>query len=380
MGRDRHLPILDCFRGLAILFVVGLHCLSGQVKALSLIPALSHQSLLKALIYFVYTVLDLGVYGVAIFFVVSGFCIHLSYRRSQSSGWLVFYTRRIFRLYPAYLCSLFFFIVVLPSTRWSEGMSKAHWLDLALHLSLAHNLLPQTFATIDEPYWSLAIEFQLYLLFPLLLLMANRIGWRQTLAVTAVVEFVSRISLTVVSLREPEMFPPDWWGWINLSPFGFWFSWSLGAALAEAFVEKRKLPFADGPLPLWIWPVLVIIFHDTPFLKNFTFPIAALGSTRFLAYFLVREPFSLANASAPFVRCLTFIGTISYSLYLLHLPLYGYFMSFLPKAHGSLVVYAEKFVWIGWSLTIVILMSYLLFLFIEAPGIKLGKRVVAGLR
>src|ERR1700722_6763108 len=65
--------------------------------------------------------------GVAIFFVVSGFCIHLSYKRKPD--WLDFASRRFFRIYPAYFVALLFCALVLPWTRIS--FSRAGIVQLA---------------------------------------------------------------------------------------------------------------------------------------------------------------------------------------------------------------------------------------------------------
>ncbi len=341
----------------------------------------AHHVLFQVLFTALADVLRLGGCGVAIFFVVSGFCIHLSHRRSGGSGWPVFFTRRVFRLYPAYLVCLLFLLVLLPTTSWTDRpFSLGRGIDLVLHLLLAHNFLPQTLSSLDAPCWSLAIEFQLYLLFPLLLLLARRIGWRQTLTVTAVVELVTRLTLTMVSLSEPDIYPADWWGWLDLSPFGFWFSWAIGAAMAEAFVEKQPLPFANGPFPLWIWLLLVLIVGSTPYLQNLTFPLAALGTAHFMAYFLNRDSGGGFNAPTFVARGLTFVGTISYSLYLIHLPLLVFLSSYRPRGHGRLFGYVLEMSCLAGSLLLVIAAAYLLYRFIELPGIAIGKLTVKGLR
>jgi peptidoglycan/LPS O-acetylase OafA/YrhL len=378
-----HLPILDCFRGAAILAVIGIHTLASLSNVVAYIAHNAHYFVFQALFYVLCKILYLGGSGVAVFFIASGFCIHLSHKGSNS-GWAVFYTRRVFRLYPTYLASLLFFILVFPLTRWPAdwAATAARPIDLLLHLFLIHNLLPQTLVSIDVPYWSLAIEFQLYLLFPLLLVMVRHLGWRRSLIVTAVVEFVSRAAITLASMWAQNIYPSDWWGWADLSPLGFCFSWTLGAAMADAFVEKRPLPFATGPFPLWVWPLLVFVVNNTPGTSNFTFPIAAMASARYLAYFLSRPdsvPGSVPRTNLS-MRFLGFIGTISYSLYLLHAPLFSYFMSFAPKAYGSAKIYAIEVVFIIGSLLAVTAFSYLLYILVETPGINWGKKVVSWLR
>jgi peptidoglycan/LPS O-acetylase OafA/YrhL len=51
--------------------------------------------------------------GVPIFFVVSGFCIHVSFQQ-QSREWGGFFLRRFFRLYPAYLAAVLLFMLLNP--------------------------------------------------------------------------------------------------------------------------------------------------------------------------------------------------------------------------------------------------------------------------
>jgi len=372
--RDRHLPVLDYFRGTAILAVLIAHFLSGICLRASTAVDSSHHPLFQAILFGLYAIFILGTYGVAIFFVVSGFCIHLSYRRSSDSGWFIFYVRRVFRLYPAYLFALFLCIVVLPSSRWSADAltSTEKQIDLFLHLFLIHNLRPHSFSSIAGPFWSLAIEFQLYLLFPLLLGLVRRIGWRQMLMVTAVIEVVTRASLMIVGHYGTDIAPSSWWGWTRLSPTGFWFSWALGAMLAEAVVEQKTLPFAKGPLPLWLWPLIVLAFHHTPYLENFAFPVAAFATVRFMSYFLSRDPDRQMNASDLPLRFLTFFGLISYSIYLLHIPLFFYFRSCLPKPPGFVSESANVIVFT----VAIIAASYLVFRFVETPGIKMGKRLI----
>jgi len=104
-----HLPFLDGIRGIAILGVFFFH---------SLHATFGFDNLKWNGIYRDFNVLDsfLALYpftyggaGVAIFFVVSGFCIHLRHQRSKDGDWLSFANRRFFRIYPPYLLALLFF-------------------------------------------------------------------------------------------------------------------------------------------------------------------------------------------------------------------------------------------------------------------------------
>ena len=111
--------------------------------------------------------------GVAIFFVVSGFCIHLSFKRKPD--WSVFFVRRFFRIYPPYVLAVILFALVVPWTRIGFSFSGA--VQFLSHLALIHNSDNSTFFGLSPAFWSIAV--QLYLLYPILVALVSRLGWNR---------------------------------------------------------------------------------------------------------------------------------------------------------------------------------------------------------
>ena len=119
--KTTHLEFLDVLRGVAILWVFLAHSTGisyalppwgkGWVRefAGTALPALMYP-------------LTYGTAGVAIFFVVSGFCIHLSYLRGRPGDWRGFFVRRFFRIYPPYLVALAWFAFCFPKSRLAFGV------------------------------------------------------------------------------------------------------------------------------------------------------------------------------------------------------------------------------------------------------------------
>src|SRR5260221_1618571 len=110
-----------------------------------------------------------GSSGVLLFFVLSGFLLFLPYAKSLlfDNPWpsaRSFYLRRAFRIIPAYYVSLFLIILLLQPQylRWD------HLQNLLLFLTFFMDSTKETFRVINGPYWTLAIEWQFYMLLPLL--------------------------------------------------------------------------------------------------------------------------------------------------------------------------------------------------------------------
>jgi peptidoglycan/LPS O-acetylase OafA/YrhL len=147
----RYMPGLDIARGLAILMVLCYHGMDNAVHVETPI----HQNLFHAL----YVGFGLGLYGVHLFFVLSGFLISgiLIDNRSSNGYYRTFYLRRAARILPAGLLML----AVLKAGNWISWR-----FFFAAFLYVAN--MPRLFGTIAEygPLWSLAVEEQFYLVWP----------------------------------------------------------------------------------------------------------------------------------------------------------------------------------------------------------------------
>lgn len=378
---EAHIPFLDHMRGAAILLVFFYHSVfvsfwfSRQFVELTWDGLVRDLNASKSLLAVLPA--TVGWSGVAIFFVVSGFCIHLSHERSRGKSLKVFFLRRFFRIYPPYLLTLLGFAAVYP-------LSHSEFADpfgqIVSHLFLVHNF-SETFHTgINASLWSIAVEVQLYALYPLLLWLATRLGWYGTLWVTALVEIGFRGAEGIVLL-----YRPDWWNpavnfswWYSEAPLTFWFSWTMGAALADAYLNGRPLPFRN--VSGFLWPSLFILCYLFKPFYPFCFTLAALTSTYLIADLLSRP--TLAFPSKGWLGLvldhLRRTGIVSYSAYLIHAPI----LSQVPKVVTALfrghvfpplILYG--FCLCSWPL--VFALAHLLYRSVELPSIALGKRVIA---
>lgn len=148
------LDVLDGLRGLAILLVVWYHAwlVSGQA-----IPALNF-------------VAEAGFLGVDLFFFISGFCLFYPYARAQIERTAEpttrrFFARRAAKIVPSYLLALGLFAVVYHA-RFASPQDAL--VQIGSHLTFLHTLHPQTYGSISGPLWTIGVEVQFYLVFPLI--------------------------------------------------------------------------------------------------------------------------------------------------------------------------------------------------------------------
>ncbi len=161
--KDR-IPQLDGLRGIAVMMVFAYHTLGVNQE-----PS-GH------LTHLVYGVATLGISGVDLFFVLSGFLITriLLANRDASNFYSTFYARRALRIFPLYYGALILVFLVLPVIAkthpyWGMGIKPTRWSD---QLWFWFNL--SNFRTAFQPmlvpplshFWTLAIEEQFYFVWP----------------------------------------------------------------------------------------------------------------------------------------------------------------------------------------------------------------------
>lgn len=287
-----HLQRLDVLRGVAISLVVLIHfywTIRGSIP--------------RAVDEIWRPIFSWGVAGVPLFFVISGFCIHLSFLRSGPLPIKDFYWRRFTRIYPAYFASLLFFTVL----QIFKISGTINFKQFILHALLVHNFFPMPiFWGINTPYWSLAIEFQFYLLYPMLLIWRQRHGLKCCLVATLLLSFAyellcQQVPVIRATVSNPTLVP-DWYGWI------------LGACLAESYVQEK--PFF--PWKGWfvvLAAIFVVACYSTDQMKF----ICKLAD--YLLFGSILQNYLLwRGALYWWERALVPLGLVSYSVYLWHYP------------------------------------------------------------
>jgi peptidoglycan/LPS O-acetylase OafA/YrhL len=390
---------LDVLRGLAALAVVFDH---------TSYYALQHVR------HIIYQWFDPGNYGVFVFFIISGYIVPASLERKGSVR--TFWVSRLFRLYPLYLLAVgiavAFYFAHFGTARGEDSDPATSILSQLLMMSnvLAGNNLPNV-------VWSLSYEMVFYLLLTALFIarvhkrsswyalgfaaaavaiggvlpqafFTNNVATPRLIALAADLAVLAGLAFAVVLRGTSRL---------------------LGAALA-AVVAIALLAFNGG----WIWPwealsILALMFTGTmfyraeqgqyPWRRAIAIGVTVLGlaivaglwhsrawgmsahaellwSRRWVSAFLLAGLTFAAGLAfrhhLRWPRALTWLGLISYSLYLLHplvIEVYHHFYPSRQHAFGVQVLIAAGLV------AVMIAVSSVTYLAVERPAQGLGRRV-----
>jgi peptidoglycan/LPS O-acetylase OafA/YrhL len=190
---------------------------------------------------------------------------------------------------------------------------------------------------------------------------------RQILLLLAGIE-LSLHAMSALFFERPNHYPPALlWG----SPFFYWFSWSIGAAIAEAYLERKPLRFLRIHPIVWLVPaILTSSFQGHEFSFSFYELCSASVIARSLSCGSSQEKKSYIG------RFIRRTGLYSYSIYLTHKPILRA-VGYLPNL-PSLVEKRPVLFFVvalgSWFLTFPV--SALVDYWVEKSGVALGIRVL----
>jgi peptidoglycan/LPS O-acetylase OafA/YrhL len=369
------LAFLDAYRGFAILWVVLFHIVYAAYGTIRFPTSGLFYDFTQpphgATFYLVYP-LCFGWAGVAIFFVISGFCIHLSHTTSDRPSWITFFERRAWRILPPYFVALFFFAAIWTGTRMWLPATPMRKLQLLSHFFLVHNLDERTLLGINASFWSIAVEVQLYLLYPLMLSLWKRAGCGRGLLLIGGIEFALRLVNVAWWHVASSPLPHH----LQFLPFNYWGSWALGAYLAERYRTNRPLV----PHIAWAWGLGGLFVVGSHFSTVVYFSFMVMAALTFVlmarALFLPSPTAAGLDESHALGRHLRTAGIVSYSIYLFHQPLcqaaVALYKDYLPAASPFQLVLLGAPLW--WPL---VWGGRLLFRFLEQPANAMGRRGLA---
>lgn len=278
---------------------------------------------------------SIGWSGVEVFFIISGFIIPYALYRTNYNykDYGNFILKRFVRIHPPFIISIFLIVILnyLSSlSSYYKGLPfQLNFENLAHHFFYLSDFFNE--AWLNPVYWTLSIEFQYYiligLLFPLFVSKNN---------------FISLCTITIFCLSKLLFVQPFFF--FHYSPF---FTIGILIFLSETNLFYKKI--------FWLCIPLILGFI------SYQFGQIVFFASIFSIFFLV---FCRNIESKPVL----FLGTISYSLYLIHVPIGGRIINlsknFIDGDNLRMLV-------ILIAISVTILSSYIFYRFIELPSIKL---------
>jgi exopolysaccharide production protein ExoZ len=286
---------LDLLRGAAVLMVVVAHCASmttGVIPGLNAFAA------------------DYGQLGVQLFFIVSGYTMMLTFGdRLDLPAALSFYIRRAFRIVPLFWIAILFYLLMTKGrgfTDWApDGIGTA---DVLLTFLFLHWSSVTAFNSIVPGGWSIGVEMQFYLLFPLLLyLFRQKNGPMVLYALIALVSIAGHFAEQYLVPQMAASLPKSQ---AHLAE-GFFYCWLPRQSICFGFgillydcIERRSRPslgalFLIGACLFSAWTSQVAILFAISLAmlaRNLTAPAMGLVGRHSYAIYLVH--FALLSAVA----------------------------------------------------------------------------------
>lgn len=308
---EQRLAPLDGLRGVAILLVLWYHVweiswLPAPIAALQFLPAT-------------------GFIGVHLFFFLSGFVISYPFirahlRESAPPAWGHFAWRRFIKIIPSYVLS----IAVAFAIGYAQTQDGAPaWKSLLAHLLFVHTWFASTYGSINGVLWTLAVEVEFYLLFPLVWWCFARAPWLTPAVMIAISMWWRSLFAMCCSTTLLPTYSENLPGYLGIFACGM-IAASIYCRAGETRVPVRYRRFA--PLLAGAGLAAFVILLERLYAFRFTPNWAVVWQIH------TRELFGIAFAaislgalwSAPALqrllanRVLVFCGAISYNLYLYH--------------------------------------------------------------
>lgn len=327
MTSRQHSQAFDLFRAIAVSSVVFGHFFQSQtriplwVKYISQIPIQ---------------------YGVPIFFLISGFLLAESFQSLRTTlpdlkqNYVAFMRRRIYRIYPAYLTALVFLFF----------FNHSQFLDVIVHAGNVHTFWKDYNRSMNGVFWSLGVEFQWYVLAPFMisaLLGANKNICVAAIGVLLLCSVFTRNYYTFRFIRQDI----DFSELIRLGSdqtvihlYAFAFGIFLYRIRESAMGIPKKMIRV-----FWIYLILAGMVSYHLFLQInarsanlFVLANLCYVSQIVLAAMIFHYRAFVFGSRIPYA-VVSFVSLVSYGLYIWHLPVLHFVLSFRVSVLVQLILY-----------------------------------------
>jgi peptidoglycan/LPS O-acetylase OafA/YrhL len=349
------LDYVDALRGIAILGVIMVHAnpyeeVGGVLR----------------------NVIKDGTMGVQLFFMASAFTLFLSFKNRQGKEKTPiknFFIRRFFRIAPMYYLGIIYYL-------FQDGFGARYWLGDATHISVFNIISNITFLHGFNPYWinslvpggwSIAVEMTFYAILPFLFLKIKNLNQAfNFFTISVIIRFIFHIALYKLHVIGSELL----WYWYLFFYFPSQLPiFSLGIMMYFIILEKEKITCISGK-SLLIFSLLLLsqlltgteIFLPNHILFGIGFLIFGIAISRYKSKIFVNP-------------IITYIGRISFSMYLVHFAVLYWMekLNFINFVSGEVLNFTIRFFIVILVTAVISTVSYK---WIEIPFQNMGRKVI----
>lgn len=303
---------------------------------------------------------DFGFFGVALFFIISGFIITYALQRETRRE---FITKRFFRIFPPLICSTLIFgivnliiIVIFNRTTYWQQFGIKSWILDGILLNYVFNRQ----SVINGVTWSLIIEVIFYIVCYLLLPLLK---YKSKSALTVILIINTLLTLIIYKFGVIHILINSV-SYLPILAFGqiIYFYWSKKINLKEFTIFT-------------ICNYILFIFNMMKAFPHYYEEVNSYGVSLVYAYMLFIICLLLDDKISTYFesgkgKYITFISDISYSLYLNHMTFGTMILSILYQRVNYTITFLI-------ALVIVFILSYLQHIFIEKPSMSFAKSILS---
>ena len=296
---------------------------------------------------------------VSYFFVLSGFVMIVAYSNKEHIDTAEYYKKRFARIYPVYL------LAIIALIAFMAAIHEYHFGGLLSNLFLVQAWIPSQSTAFNGPGWSLSVEMVFYLIFPWLFnYIYKKKNIKMLVGMIIAIWLVTQIFFTLYFPDRPD----DYLSFCPLMHINEFLMGNLAGLLFVWKLQQRKANYDWHIVILMALLVLALKFHPV-FINYHDGILVVLYVPLIIALSLNTGVLTTVFKMKPLV----YLGEISYSIYILQVPVYYWCIATLHHFHFT-------FNLIGFTLFlgVLILASSVSYQYIEIPLREKIKKIRTG--
>ncbi|WP_075619978.1 acyltransferase family protein [Paenisporosarcina indica] len=374
----KRIESLDSLRGVAALIVVIFHCLTSYVIFYNANNHVFENKVMEVITLSPLKIVWAGNEAVLLFFVLSGFVLSLPVFNGKPQLYSAYIVKRFFRIYIPYI------VIMLVSTllavtffdfKENAGLSEIyenrwdHQVTLKAFVSFLF-MIPEDLSNVNGVVWSLFHEMRISIVFPLFVLIIYKYKFIKSFTLSmALIIFGIAFFQGLKTLTDNEFVESIWSDFTMSAWFTVFFV--CGSILAK---YRNRVEFINRTkwwVKLGVFVFSLILINSKGFLiplnLNFWMIEQGIALIGIIILFVVILNSDLADKLLT-RKPLLWLGKVSYSLYLVHVPVIM-----------VTTILLRNIITLEWSFVVAVILSLVVaeitYKWVEAPTIKIGKRL-----